>query len=226
MASPKARASPASTPITTISGVSVARNLGLERASGDIIAYLDTDNLWDKDYLAIMVAALADRRGYQTAYAGQIISRTVPGTDASSAWEEQKAIRLCPFNRSRLEERNFIDLNIFVHRRHLHGLYGGFDETLRRLGDWDLILRYTREWPPLMVPALLVVESRSSRIPGTASSMVLPERLMARPSTTRLALLADCSVVEKLKPGTAASVPGCATVKADAAPLVPVSRMV
>ena len=136
-------------------GVSVARNLGLERASGDIIAYLDTDNLWDKDYLAIMVAALADRRGYQTAYAGQIISRTVPGTDASSAWEEQKAIRLCPFNRSRLEERNFIDLNIFVHRRHLHGLYGGFDETLRRLGDWDLILRYTREWPPLMVPALL-----------------------------------------------------------------------
>src|SRR5690606_3446636 len=33
-------------------GVSRARNLGLRRATGSIIAYLDSDNAWDPRYLA------------------------------------------------------------------------------------------------------------------------------------------------------------------------------
>jgi hypothetical protein len=136
-------------------GVSAARNRALKAAKGEIIAYLDSDNQWDADYLAIMTACMAERPGYQSAYAGQIVYQTVSGTNGSPDKEEQKSIRLCPFNRSRLEERNFIDLNIFMHRRNLYGLHGGFDEKLRRLVDWELILRYTKDWPPLMVPALL-----------------------------------------------------------------------
>ena len=135
-------------------GVSAARNRGLDRASGDIIAYLDSDNSWDPDYLSIMVGALADHRGHGCAYAGQTVFQAVASpTDVPV--EERRAIRLCPFNRSRLEERNYIDLNVFAHRRHLVALHGGFEESLRRLVDWDLILRYTRDGPPLMVPALL-----------------------------------------------------------------------
>lgn len=136
-------------------GVSAARNRALKAAKGEIIAYLDSDNQWDADYLAIMTACMAERPGYQSAYAGQIVYQTVSGTNGSPDKEEQKSIRLCPFNRSRLEERNFIDLNIFMHRRNHYGLHGGFDEKLRRLVDWELILRYTKDWPPLMVPALL-----------------------------------------------------------------------
>ena len=135
-------------------GVSAARNRGLDRASGEIIAYLDSDNSWDPDYLAVMVNALADHRGHACAYAGQSIFQAVTSADGAGQ-EERRAIRLCPFNRSRLEERNYIDLNIFVHRRHLMALHGGFDKSLHRLVDWDLILRYTCESPPLMVPALL-----------------------------------------------------------------------
>ena len=45
--------------------------------------------------------------------------------------------------------RNYIDLNAFVHRRRIYDQLGGFDEELRRLVDWDLILRYTRLYPPV-----------------------------------------------------------------------------
>lgn len=135
-------------------GVSAARNRGLDRASGEVIAYLDSDNEWDPDYLSIMVNALADHRAHACAYAGQSVLQAVTSADGAGR-EERRAIRLCPFNRSRLEERNYIDLNVFVHRRHLVALHGGFEECLRRLVDWDLILRYTRDGPPVMVPALL-----------------------------------------------------------------------
>jgi hypothetical protein len=64
-------------------------------------------------------------------------------------------LRLQPFNRELLEQENYIDLNIFAHRRTLYEQLGGFNEQMRRLVDWDLILRYTKEQPPRLIPALL-----------------------------------------------------------------------
>ena len=40
------------------SGVAVARNVGLQKASGDLIAFLDQDDLWPHDRTAAMVDAL------------------------------------------------------------------------------------------------------------------------------------------------------------------------
>ena len=60
-----------------------------------------------------------------------------------------------PFNRSLIENENFIDLNVFSHRKVLFERLGGFKEELRRLVDWDLILKYTSEKPALLIPALM-----------------------------------------------------------------------
>jgi len=65
------------------------------------------------------------------------------------------AARLGPFNTSLLENRNYLDLNAFAHRRLVYIELGGFDESLRRLVDWDLILRYTRNKKPFFIPCLL-----------------------------------------------------------------------
>ena len=56
-------------------GVSTARNFGVENATHDIIAFLDADDIWEKDYLytiSKMVEKYPQAGIYATAYAGYI----------------------------------------------------------------------------------------------------------------------------------------------------------
>ncbi|NVO25472.1 glycosyltransferase [Donghicola mangrovi] len=133
-------------------GVSHARNVGLENAQGNIIAYLDSDNTWQKNYLSVMIARIL-ASGAQTAYCAQLIHQVRYDRDGSVS--EPVVIRGGEFSLAQIENRNFIDLNCFVHSRNLFKLYGGFNEGMTRLVDWELILRYCRASKPIYVRALL-----------------------------------------------------------------------
>jgi glycosyltransferase involved in cell wall biosynthesis len=133
-------------------GVSAARNQGLRHSKGDVITYLDSDNTWHDDFLAVMVRAVSEECAWRSAYCAQEVTESVV---AGEHKQEIKAVRFGPFNRALLENRNYIDLNAFVHTRKLFEELGGFNQNLRRLVDWDLILRYTRANPPCAVPCLL-----------------------------------------------------------------------
>lgn len=124
-------------------GVSAARNAGLAAASGDLIAYLDSDNTWRKDFLLIMAAAFVEADHVNTAYSALLSNNKDTG---------HTMVRGREFDRASLLEGNFIDLNIFVHRRHVYDQLGGFDESLTRLVDWDLIVRYSKVNAPLFLP--------------------------------------------------------------------------
>ncbi|MDQ2676173.1 MAG: glycosyltransferase, partial [Actinomycetota bacterium] len=128
-------------------GASAARNAGLALAQGDLVAYLDSDNTWDGDFLHHLTSALEESDEAATAYAG-INFDDGTGSPPRLRFEE--------YDRELLLTRNFIDLNAFVHERRIFDQLGGFDESLRRLIDWDLILRYTRLYPPATVPLGLV----------------------------------------------------------------------
>ncbi len=68
------------------------------------------------------------------------------------------------FEWNSLYEKNFIDLNGFVHHKDLFEELGGFDQQMTRLVDWDLILRYTNKYEPRPVPYILVDYSVSDNV--------------------------------------------------------------
>ncbi|WBU63769.1 glycosyltransferase [Paracoccus aerodenitrificans] len=126
-------------------GVSAARNHGLAAATSELIAYLDSDNRWHSDYLLFMAAVFAECDTVSTAYCGLSMNDTETGTFDK---------RGRPWDRQRLIGNNYIDLNVFMHRRALYDQYGGFDTNLSRLVDWDLITRYTRLYEPVYLPLI------------------------------------------------------------------------
>lgn len=124
-------------------GVSAARNHGLAAATGDLIAYLDSDNCWRPDYLLTMAAIFSECDTALTAYCALAMN---------DIQHNVHDLRGRPWDRRRLIGNNFIDLNVFMHRRAIYDQYGGFDTKLNRLVDWDLIVRYTKLYEPIYVP--------------------------------------------------------------------------
>ncbi|WP_373355258.1 glycosyltransferase [Pseudoroseicyclus sp. CXY001] len=128
-------------------GHSAARNAGGRAATGEFVAYLDSDNTWDPRYLAAMLGALMEG-GADAVYSGFWIWRgdeTAPTT-----------MRYGHYHRGALENRNFADLNCFMLRRTLLEKIGGFATELRRFVDHDLVLRAGEEGRMISAPLTLV----------------------------------------------------------------------
>jgi glycosyltransferase involved in cell wall biosynthesis/GT2 family glycosyltransferase/FtsZ-binding cell division protein ZapB len=129
------------------SGVSRARNTSLKNSTGDYIAYLDSDNKWNKFYLEKMLGAFLRYPEFNCVYADVHVSDKSRGLDF---------VRNKDYNRKVLLTGNFIDLNIFMNKAYLTDQLGGFNETLKRLVDWEYIMRLTENNTPYHLKEVLV----------------------------------------------------------------------
>lgn len=135
-------------------GASGARNLGLHEAQGDFIAYLDSDNLWRRNHLRCLASSIHSFPDTEVLYTPIFVSDDSSGESFTLASE---------FDRRRLLQANYIDLNGFAHSRAKYLRCGGFDTTLTRLIDWDLAIRMTADEDPLFVPIISTDYSRNAK---------------------------------------------------------------
>lgn len=124
-------------------GAGVARNQGIKSASGEYLAYLDTDNTWHSNFLEVMLKEVI--QPFVFGYCSQNMflvagSRETPQIVA-------RKIRNIEYNPVKLTYTNFIDINSVLHLKSLIGEVGGFDETLKSLEDWDLFVRMVLRHP-------------------------------------------------------------------------------
>jgi glycosyltransferase involved in cell wall biosynthesis len=138
-------------------GVGTARNAGLSAATGDVMCYLDDDNTMQPLWLKAVAWAFERQPGLELLYGARVMDVDV----AEEPYQDALPfLHFEPFDRRRLEVGNFIDLGVIAHLRALPE--ARFDESLKALGDWDLLLRLTAHRSPLPLPVVASIYSTSA----------------------------------------------------------------
>ena len=132
-------------------GVSCTRNVGIKRASGDWIAFLDSDDEWFPEKLGVQMNALYKNPELKICHTNEIWIRN--GTRVNpkkkherfGGWIFQKCLPLCCISPS----------SVIIHKS-IFDEAGLFDDSLLVCEDYDLWLRITARNPVLYIEKQLL----------------------------------------------------------------------
>lgn len=134
-------------------GVSAARNTGIDAAGGDLIAFLDSDDLWLPGKLAAQIEFFSTRPDALICQTEEIWIR--------------KGVRVNPKNKhkkpsgqifNRSLELCLVSPSAVMMRRELFDRVGRFDESLPACEDYDLWLRITARFPVHLIDTPLIIK--------------------------------------------------------------------
>jgi glycosyltransferase involved in cell wall biosynthesis len=143
-------------------GVSAARNFGLARSSGEMIAFLDSDDLWKPDKIRVQAGFMKTFPEAVACYTEEIWirhGRRVNPHDKHrkySGWIFDKVLPLC-----------LLSLSSALFRSRVFDELGMFDEDLPVCEDYDFGIRLARKYPLHLIPRPLI-EKRGGH-PGQLS---------------------------------------------------------
>lgn len=139
-------------------GQAVARNMGIQEARGEYIAFQDSDDCWMPDKLQRQIALMERHPEYGLVY-GQVVydeagvlSTPYPPTDAG-----ERVFVDCL-------KRNRIGTPTMLVRKAVFDTIGLFDTSLPALEDYELALRITKNYPAgfIAAPVLKAYKSADS----------------------------------------------------------------
>ena len=131
-------------------GVCAARNVALVQARGELIAYLDDDNMMHPAWLKSVAWGFEQRPDIGVLYGAFVVDDTARINQKGRG--DLPHLYFWRYDHHAVAVNNIADMGCIAHRAGLAAAH--FDETLREMGDWDLFLRLTRDRPPLSLPAI------------------------------------------------------------------------
>jgi glycosyltransferase involved in cell wall biosynthesis len=130
--------------LESATGVSHARNRGIEAASGDVVAFLDADDLWEMDHLERTIGTLERHPEAHVAFG---LCRIAGASPAGLRFSHEVLAIVDALGEKPVEmdEWLFVDnllpQSATVVRRQALLAVDGYDESLRYAEDYDLWLR-------------------------------------------------------------------------------------
>jgi glycosyltransferase involved in cell wall biosynthesis len=130
----------------------LVRNVGIDLADSEFIAFLDDDNVWTPDHVATAVAALQADPTLAAVYTS--VRRLLPDGSELDVLGE-------PFDRVKLRENPYVDANSIVVRRSANRGFSIVPRVKSTLPkeDWEYVWRMSRRERVAHVPKVTVLYS-------------------------------------------------------------------